>query len=173
MAKKAAKKKTAKKAPAKKVAKKKAEKKVAKKVVKKTAKKVAKKAPAKKVTKKAPATAAKKAKKVTAKPESAPVVDEAPVKKAKPVKVPKPKKISKKQQKINEEISELIRKWAALQRKHGQVPAKEYKMTDMFEAKTPIMHKVHGWGFVMTNINDRLEVLFESGIKLLISNYKS
>jgi hypothetical protein len=36
-----------------------------------------------------------------------------------------------------------------------------------------LMHKVLGWGFVLSNLNDRLEVLFKDGIKVLISNYKS
>jgi len=46
-------------------------------------------------------------------------------------------------------------------------------MSDVFEALKPINHKVLGWGFVLTNENNRLEVLFENGIKVLISNYKS
>ena len=33
--------------------------------------------------------------------------------------------------------------------------------------------KVLGWGFILKNDNDRLEVLFETGIRMLISNYKS
>jgi hypothetical protein len=34
------------------------------------------------------------------------------------------------------------------------------------------MHKVLGWGFIISNINDRLDILFETGVKTLISNYK-
>lgn len=63
-------------------------------------------------------------------------------------------------------------KWQELFKRHGKEKTVSYKMTDQFEALKPINHKVLGWGFVLTNENDRLEVLFENGIKMLISNYK-
>jgi len=63
-------------------------------------------------------------------------------------------------------------KWQELNKRHGKDKAEVYKMTATFEALKPIQHKVLGWGFVLTNENDRLEVLFENGIKMLISNYK-
>lgn len=63
-------------------------------------------------------------------------------------------------------------KWQELNKRHGKDKAETYKMTATFEALKPIQHKVLGWGFVLTNENDRLEVLFENGIKMLISNYK-
>jgi hypothetical protein len=63
-------------------------------------------------------------------------------------------------------------KWIELNKRHGKDKADNYKMTETFEAAKPIQHKVLGWGFVLTNDNDRLEVLFENGIKMLISNYK-
>lgn len=64
-------------------------------------------------------------------------------------------------------------KWAEVFRKYGKEKSVTYKMSDTFAAMTPIQHKVLGWGFVLTNDNDRLEVLFETGIRMLISNYKS
>lgn len=51
--------------------------------------------------------------------------------------------------------------------------AKNYKMSDAFEAKTPILHKVLGWGFIMSSENNRIQVLFKDGIKTLITNYSS
>ena len=63
-------------------------------------------------------------------------------------------------------------KWQELFKRHGKDKATTYKMTDTFESLKPIEHKILGWGFVLTNDNDRLEVLFENGIKMLISNYK-
>ena len=45
-------------------------------------------------------------------------------------------------------------------------------MKAVFEEKTAILHKVLGWGYILSNRNDRLEVLFKDGIKYLISNYK-
>jgi len=63
-------------------------------------------------------------------------------------------------------------KWQELNKRHGKEKAQVYKMTEVFEAMQPIQHKVLGWGFVLSNENNRLEVLFENGIKMLISNYK-
>ncbi len=63
-------------------------------------------------------------------------------------------------------------KWQELFKRHGKDKAYNYKMSDTFESAKPIQHKVLGWGFILTNDNDRLEVLFENGIKMLISNYK-
>lgn len=64
-------------------------------------------------------------------------------------------------------------KWAELSKKYGKEKAAAYKMSDTFSALTPIQHKVLGWGFILSSDNDRLEVLFETGIRMLISNYKS
>ena len=64
-------------------------------------------------------------------------------------------------------------KWAELFKKYGKEKPMNYKMTETFPSLVPLQHKVLGWGFVLTNENDRLEVLFENGIRMLISNYKS
>jgi hypothetical protein len=64
-------------------------------------------------------------------------------------------------------------KWAELFKKYGKEKAFNYKMTETYPSLIPLQHKVLGWGFVLTNDNDRLEVLFENGIRMLISNYKS
>lgn len=64
-------------------------------------------------------------------------------------------------------------KWQELNKRHGKEKAVAYKMSDSFESLKPIQHKVLGWGFILTNDNNRLEVLFENGIKMLISNYKA
>lgn len=63
-------------------------------------------------------------------------------------------------------------KWQELNKRYGKDKAVSYKMSETFESLKPVQHKVLGWGFVLTNENDRLEVLFENGIKMLISNYK-
>lgn len=63
-------------------------------------------------------------------------------------------------------------KWQELFKRHGKDKANSYKMTDSFDAMKPLQHKVLGWGFILSNENNRLEVLFENGIKMLISNYK-
>ncbi len=63
-------------------------------------------------------------------------------------------------------------KWQELFKRHGKEKVAVYKMTDVYESLKPIQHKVLGWGFILTNENHRLEVLFENGIKMLISNYK-
>lgn len=64
-------------------------------------------------------------------------------------------------------------KWAELSKKYAKEKALTYKMTESYPASVPLQHKVLGWGYILTNENDRLEVLFENGIRMLISNYKS
>ena len=64
-------------------------------------------------------------------------------------------------------------KWSELYKKYGKDKAVQYKMSDKFTTMLPMQHKVLGWGFILTNENDRLEVLFETGIRMLISNYKT
>lgn len=80
-----------------------------------------------------------------------------------------PSKRAKKYEGATEEES----RWLELQDKHRNIKALPYKMSGSYLEKTPIEHKVLGWGFVLSVINDRLEVLFRSGIKHLISNYKT
>ncbi len=72
----------------------------------------------------------------------------------------------------NEASSALAQKWATLFKKSEQIESKPYSMKAAFEEKTAIVHKVLGWGYILANRNDRLEVLFKDGIKYLISNYK-
>ena len=64
-------------------------------------------------------------------------------------------------------------KWNELFKKYGKDKAIPYKMSETFPALSPVQHKVLGWGFILKNDNDRMEVLFETGIRMLISNYKS
>ena len=94
------------------------------------------------------------------------LADKAPVKaekvsKAKPIRIEKGN------------IDDEKAKWAELFKKLGKDKAINYKMSDTFSALSPVQHKVLGWGFILKNDNDRLEVLFETGIRMLISNYKS
>jgi hypothetical protein len=72
----------------------------------------------------------------------------------------------------NEAASALALKWSSLYKKAEQIEAKPYNMKAVFEEKTAIVHKLLGWGYILANRNDRLEVLFKDGIKYLISNYK-
>lgn len=72
----------------------------------------------------------------------------------------------------SEAASALAQKWGTLYKKAEQIDAKPYNMKAVFEEKTAIVHKVLGWGYILANRNDRLEVLFKDGIKYLISNYK-
>lgn len=70
-------------------------------------------------------------------------------------------------------LSDEKAKWAELNKKYGKDKAVPYKMSEKFQSMIPMQHKVLGWGFILTNENDRLEVLFETGIRMLISNYKA
>jgi hypothetical protein len=70
----------------------------------------------------------------------------------------------------NGDLSEI---WQKFFDTHKSEKAKPYSMRETFEAKSALQHVKLGWGFILSNINDRLEVLFKEGIKVLISNYKS
>lgn len=70
-------------------------------------------------------------------------------------------------------VDKLTKKWANLYKKAQNTEALPYNMANSYESNVAIEHKIHGWGFILENRNDRLEVLFQSGIKYLISNYKS
>ncbi len=72
-----------------------------------------------------------------------------------------------------ESLSKLGKKWASLYKKSEESKTPTYNMRGVFEEKTPIQHKVLGWGYILSNKNDRLEVLFKDGIRFLISNYKA
>lgn len=96
---------------------------------------------------------------------------------AKPVAAPKEKASRSRKISVSasadEAASALAQKWANLFKKSSQIEAKPYNMKNTFEEKTAIVHKVLGWGYILANRNDRLEVLFKDGIKYLISNYKA
>lgn len=74
---------------------------------------------------------------------------------------------------IDTSSPENKKKWREMREKFAKEKAPPYSMAAQFQAEQPIEHKVLGWGYVLTNNNDRLEVLFETGVKILISNYRS
>lgn len=71
------------------------------------------------------------------------------------------------------QLSDEQMRWYDFAKKYGKVKPRDYKMTEQYEANTPILHKILGWGYITSNEFDRLEVVFESGKKMLISNYKA
>lgn len=87
-------------------------------------------------------------------------------------KVAQEKKKKKDDLKIDRS-GDLEAQWASLKEKSKAIKPVPYKMTERYEARGPIQHKVLGWGYILTNQNDRLEILFQDGIKFLISNYKA
>lgn len=109
------------------------------------------------------------------KTEKAPKIEKAPkeekaVKAEKPAKVAKDKKASKAESGRGQSaLSDS--KWSEVREKFGKEKAPKYSMTAKFEVNTGLEHPKLGWGYVLSNLNDRLEVLFEDGIRILISNY--
>ena len=134
---------------------------------KQQSKKVAvKKAASKKVAPKKAAvkkTAPKKAaaKKVAAKP---------------PVDTPKKPRLTKKQRELKIKQDNLSKEdkklWEASLKKYKDTKAVPYDMKKTYAKETILKHRDFGWGFVISESNYRLEVLFEQGRKTLISNYK-
>lgn len=67
--------------------------------------------------------------------------------------------------------SEDASKWVEYRERYKGEQAPMYDMKSSFEAGRPLQHKLLGWGWVLSNENDRLEVLFQDGRRMLISNY--
>ena len=103
------------------------------------------------------------AKKTVKKDRKKPVKEKKAVKKQTSTKV---KKLSKSQKLLKE--SE--RKWQALHNKHQNSSAPTYKISGVYQAKTSIMHRKFGWGYILSVKNDRLEVIFKEDVKFLVSN---
>lgn len=147
----------------------------------KAAKVVAKLEPAKKAKAVEPKVEAKKASMKTEKVSKVTVeaIVEKPTKASKAVKavtddvevagsLKKEKKVKIDRTGMNEDQA----KWHELHEKYKAVKPAMYSISAQFEAKTPISHKIFGWGFILSNEYDRLEVLFEDGKRMLISNRK-
>lgn len=150
---------------------------MAKKAAKPEAKAKATKEPKKTAAKEPKAAKAKAPKEKAATPAAG--VEEVTAVEAVEVPVVKPKKEKKPSAKALKAAAALTaaahesnKKWNDLKEKFGKDKAAQYSMSASFEANTPIMHKSFGWGYILTNDNNRLEVLFETGTRQLISNYK-
>jgi hypothetical protein len=70
-----------------------------------------------------------------------------------------------------EEVQKLHRQWRQMHEQLKDVKPVPYILSGSYEAKTPIQHKIMGWGYVLKNRGTRIEVLFEDGIRTLVSNY--
>lgn len=81
----------------------------------------------------------------------------------------RPTKRAAKTEKVNAGDEEA--KWAEYHERYKGERAPVYDMKATFEAGSPLQHKLLGWGWVLSCENDRLEVLFKDGRRILISNY--
>ena len=70
------------------------------------------------------------------------------------------------------EAAKANARWGELFNKAKKVKAESYSLRGSYVPDSPILHKQLGWGYILSKKNDRLEVLFQDGIKYLISNYK-
>jgi hypothetical protein len=82
------------------------------------------------------------------------------------------KKQSKKALAAYQAATEEEAKWLELKEKYKGIRPSPYKMSEVYQEKTLLDHKVLGLGVILSVVNDRLEVLFQTGTKHLISNYK-
>ncbi len=160
-----------------------------KKAKKKTTKKVVKKSATKKKTPQSKKKSVKKAKKkvsVKVSSKKATAVQSSstneelesqvvvPVEKnTKPAKKKRKKRVTKAETLRLLQQEQLVKKWNSLLKQVETIETVKYNMKNTFKPETGLKHKTLGWGFILSNTNDRLEVLFEGGIKNLISNYKS
>lgn len=62
--------------------------------------------------------------------------------------------------------------WVQLANQNKGVKPVPYVMSDDYHPKAVINHKILGLGFVLKSQNNRIEVQFKDGKKMLITNYK-
>ncbi len=152
---------------------------MAKSAAKKPAAKAAAAKPAAAKAKKLETKKAEKAPKEAAAPKKEAVIEVKPAKAAKAAPAVEAKPAKEKTQKTKKSeakvdktsLSDEEKKWVELHEKHQADKAQTYDMKATFEANRPLQHKILGWGWIMSNDNDRLEVLFQDGKRILISNY--
>ncbi len=75
---------------------------------------------------------------------------------------------SKKEEKLKQENEQ---KWEAFYKKAKGVKPTPFNISRQFQPVTPISHPVFGWGWIISNTNDRLEVIFKDKVRILLSNY--
>jgi hypothetical protein len=73
---------------------------------------------------------------------------------------------------LDEEGEKLLKQWRQMHDQLKNVKPAVYTLSGNYEAKTPLQHKVLGWGYVLKNKGNRIDVLFEEGLKTLVTNYK-
>lgn len=97
----------------------------------------------------------------------------------KPEKAPVPKKTKMtraaeaKEKAAKQASSDEEARWVDIYEKNKGEKPLDYDMKRQYESNKPLQHKILGWGWILSNENDRLEVLFKDGKKILISNYNS
>lgn len=82
------------------------------------------------------------------------------------------KRLTKAEREAQEERERLKEKWHELFALSEGQEVRKYVMSETFEANTAIEHVSMGWGYILSSQSNRLEVLFEEGIKMLVSNYE-
>ncbi len=125
---------------------------------------------------------AKKAKKPAEKPAKAAKIAPVAEKVAKPPKEPKAPKAPKAptmskaairaEEALTEEASQLLKKWQKLSKQYVEEKPVAYAISGLFDIKSLLTHKIHGWGIVLNRRENYIDVLFEGGMKTLIMNFK-
>lgn len=168
-------------APEKKAAGKKPAAKVTAKVIEKPAAKAGKvkEAPAPKAAKAGPAAKETNVSKVApttlkGKPAPAPVDPSLPVetKEEKTKRTKAEKAAAKVEAKAAQILETANTDWLELHKQFKNIKPLPYSMGDEYPEKCVINHKLLGIGFVIKNINNRIDVVFKDGQKTLITNYK-
>ena len=133
--------------------------------------------------KKAKDSAKKKAEKPVKAAKTAPTLEksaekvvEKPAKPPKEPKAPKVPTLSKaaerEQANLTEEANQLLKKWQKLSKQYADEKPVSYAITGLYDIKSLLTHKIHGWGIVLNRRENYIDVLFEGGMKTLIMNFK-
>lgn len=62
--------------------------------------------------------------------------------------------------------------WTSMKKKHGGKASKPYRISEKFEKDGIVEHPKFGLGFVVQCTDNRIETVFEEGLKILVHNHK-
>ena len=80
------------------------------------------------------------------------------------------KKSTKIEKKEEKQQKEHEKKWENLYKKAKDVKPATFRLSNAFSAKTALKHPIFGWGWIISNKNDRLQVMFKDKTRVLLSN---
>ena len=67
-------------------------------------------------------------------------------------------------------LNENEKKWSDLYKKSKNIKPIPFRVSGKYETKSALKHSEFGWGWILSNTNNRLEVVFRDKVRMLLSN---